>query len=178
MPSARFDGLLAELPKLGELQSSARTAQDVSEEFYDAEARLRNKRVEEARLIEMIKRVAGNLDQILRVEAELTRVRGEIEGIEGRLRFLAHQSDLSTVKVTLAEVRAFVPVGPPTLAMRVARTFGGSVEALSELGVGVLLFFVAVGPWVLPLGFVGAVGWIVWRRVRRARVSGAPPRVG
>ncbi len=174
VPSDRFDAFLATLPGLGELQSSARTAQDVSEEYYDAEAHVRNKRVEEARLVEMLKRVAGNLDQILRVEGELSRVRGEIEGVEGRLRFLSHQSELSTVTVTMEEAKAFVPAGPPSLRTRVGRTFGGSVDALAELGTGLLLFGVAAAPWVLPLGGAGLVGLAVRRRVVRRR----PPVVG
>ena len=116
VPADRFDAFLKGLPSLGEFVSLTREAQDVSEEFYDAAARLKNKRVEEARLVDLLKRVAGNLDQILQVEKELSRIRGEIESIEGRLRLLANLTDLSTVTVTIREVKNYVPEGPPTFA--------------------------------------------------------------
>jgi tellurite resistance protein len=59
-------------------------AQDVTEEFYDVDARLRNKRVEEQRLVEHLKKSTARLQDILAVEREISRVRGEIEQMEGR----------------------------------------------------------------------------------------------
>ena len=176
--SDRFDAFLKSLPGLGEFESATRTAQDVSEEFYDADARLKNKRVEEARLVELIRRVAGNLDQILRVESELSRVREEIEQIEGRLRFLAHQTDLSTVTVNLREVKNFVPEGPPTFSTRVRRTWTGSLDALTEFGTGLILFVVGVAPWLVPLLIVGGTALLIVRRVRRPRPPIVPTAQG
>ena len=178
VPADRFDALMKALPRLGELQSSSREAQDLGEEFYDAEARVKNKRVEEVRLVELLKRVAGNLDQILRVETELSRIRGEIESIEGRLRYLSRQTDLSTITVTMREVKNFVPEGPPTLGSRVGRTFAGSRTALAEFGTALLLLFVALSPWLL---IVGGVAFVVHRVVkwkRRPRKVARPDEPG
>jgi hypothetical protein len=162
----KFDAFLKALPALGELQSSSRKADDVSEEFYDVAARLKNKKIEEARLIELLQKATGKLTEVLTVEKELSRVRDEIERIEGRLRFLTNQTDLSTITITLREVKNFVPEGPPTLATQVSRSFGDSLDALKAFVVGLLLLVVALVPWLLPLSLAG---WLVFRFVKKRR---------
>lgn len=155
--SDKFETFLKALPALGELETSSRQAQDVSEEFYDVAARLKNKKIEEARLIELLQKATGRLTEVLTVEKELSRVRDEIERIEGRLRFLSNQTELSTVTITLREVKNFVPEGPPTLATQIRRAFTDSVDGLKTVGVGLILMVVSLVPWALPLGFVGYV---------------------
>lgn len=152
VPAEKFDSFVAALPSLGELQSSSRKADDVSEEFYDVQARLKNKKLEEVRLIELLQKATGKLTEILSVEKELSRVREEIERIEGRLRFLTNQTDLSTVTITVREVKNFVPEGPPTLATTLGRSLTGSLDTMRSLGVALLVVVVALLPWVLPLG--------------------------
>ena len=96
----RFDAFLTEVTKLGELQKNQVDSQDVTEEFYDIEARIANKQQEEKRLLKHLSESTGNLEDILAVEREISRVRGEIEQAQGRLRYLANVSALSTVTVT------------------------------------------------------------------------------
>ena len=162
----KFDAFVAGLPSLGELQSSSRKADDVSEEFYDVQARLKNKQVEEARLIELLQKATGKLTEILSVEKEISRVREEIERIEGRLRFLTNQTDLSTVTITLHEVKNFVPEGPPTLGTQLSRSLTGSLDAMKELGVGLLIVVVALLPWLVPAGLVL---WLVVRLIGKRK---------
>ena len=88
IPAEKFDSFIKFATTIGELQSNNRQAQDVSEEFYDVAARLKNKKIEEQRLVELLKNATGKLSEVLTVEKELSRVREEIERIEGDL-FLA-----------------------------------------------------------------------------------------
>jgi hypothetical protein len=171
VPAEKFDAFIKHVLTLGELQSNEGSSEDVSEEFYDVEARLKNKRIEEARLIELLKKATGKLSEILTVEKELNRVREECERIEGRLRFLRNQTDLSTVTVTAQEVKDFQPQGPPSLKTQISRTFSGSITAMKQIGVGILLFLVAIIPWLLPIGLVV---WLVFRKGVRANVPKPP----
>ena len=163
IPSGQFDRFIKFSTTIGELQTNNRQAQDVSEEYYDADARLKNKKIEEARLVELLRHATGKLSEILTVEKEISRVREEVERIEGRLRFLRNQTDLSTITVTIQEVKNFQPDGPPTIKTQVARTFDGSIEAMKNVGIGLLLFVVAILPWVLPIVFVA---YLIVRRQR------------
>ena len=164
LPAEKFDSFLKFAVSIGELQSNNRQAQDVSEEFYDVDARLKNKKIEEARLVELLRHATGKLSEILTVEKELSRVREETERIEGRLRFLRNQTDLSTITVTIQEIKNFQPEGPPNVKTQVSRTFEGSIDAMRQLGVGLLLFIVALLPWLLPILLIV---WIVVRRTRK-----------
>jgi hypothetical protein len=160
VPVDLYDPLVQGAMKLGELVSVKADTQDVSEEFFDLEAREAAKKVEETRLLKHLSDSTGKLEEILAVEKELSRVRSEIERMEGRLRYLANLTSLATVTVTASEIKGYVPPQSPTLGTKLARSFAGSVETLKELGETLLIGIVAVMPW-LPLIAVGLV-LVVW----------------
>src|SRR5262249_7057263 len=74
----RFDAFRDAIAGLGELHRNSLDSHDVTEEYYDLEANIKNKQVEEERLREHLKKSTGNLKDILAVEEQLSRVRGEI----------------------------------------------------------------------------------------------------
>lgn len=168
IPVERFDGFLAAVSRLGELQKSHLDSQDVTMEFYDLEARITNKQQEEKRLLKHLADSTGKLEDILAVERELTRVRGEIEQMQGRNRYLGNLSALSTVTLTVSEIRNYVPPVRPTFAGQVARTFHESLETLIGFGKAVVLLVVALAPW-LPLLLIAAllIRWFLGKRFRR-----------
>lgn len=79
---------------------------DVTEEFVDAQARLRAKKALEEQFLEIMKR-SNSVEDALKVQRELGNVRAEIEQIEGRLRFLENQTSLSTIKIRIQTPQAF-----------------------------------------------------------------------
>jgi hypothetical protein len=164
VPEPQFTAFMTAVTELGELQTTRTDSQDVTAEFTDLQARISNKAVEERRLIAHLQRSTAKLAEILQVERELSRVRGEIEQMQGRLRLLANQSALATVTVTLREVKGYVAPQPTTFNSEIARTFAASLGGLQELGKGLVLFFVSLLPW-LPL--ILLVGIPVWRFARR-----------
>ena len=83
-----------------EVEYENSTSQDVTADFVDNEARLKVLRSTEARLLEFHSR-AVNVEETVNLEAELSRVQLEIEGIQGRLRFMAETSAYSLVNVAL-----------------------------------------------------------------------------
>ena len=109
MPVDRFDAFVGQVSRLGEVRTSHVGSQDVTEEFFDLEARIRNKQEEEKRLLKHLADSTGKLEDILKVESELSRVRGEVEQMQGRLRFLANRADLSTVTITATEWKDYTP---------------------------------------------------------------------
>ena len=86
VPVATYQTFLNDVKSLGTVTQEVTTAQDVTEQYLDLEARLKNKRVEEERLVEHLKKSTGKLEEILAVEKELSRVREEIETGEGKFR--------------------------------------------------------------------------------------------
>lgn len=176
VPVDRFDSVLDSIGVMGELQTRHIDSQDVSREYYDTEARITNKQQEEKRLLKHLADSTGKLEDILAVEKELTRVRGEIELMQGRIRYLANLTSLSTITVTAVELGTYTPAVAPTFATQIRRAFGQSIDALLSLGKAIVLFGVVMAPWVVVLLIVGLPLLIIWRWFGRRMRRPTPPR--
>ena len=174
VPVDQFEDFVRELLGLGELVRNQRTSQDVTEQFYDIEARIRNKRVEEETLLKILEERSGKLEDVLKVQIELSRTRGEIEQMQGRLRVLENLSGLATVTLTLREREDYTPTPPvaPDFSTRIGRAWSGSLTELQKSGENFVVFLVGAAPW-LPLILGGILLGVLfvrflWRRLLRA----------
>ncbi|MFO0896165.1 MAG: DUF4349 domain-containing protein [Pirellulales bacterium] len=172
IPSGDFDGFLQKVADLGVVEARRVTTEEVTEEYVDLEARIANKQKMEERVLEIIKQRSGPLAEVLQLEAELSRIREEIERMQGRLRLLSNQRALATVRISAREEHNYVPPQQPTLATQLRETWRGSWNALSGLGAAALLLAVAVAPWLLVVIPVGGLTALVWRRVLRNQALG------
>jgi hypothetical protein len=176
IPAARFQPTLDALAQLGHVTTTRTDSTDVTDEFYDLEARLKTKQEEEKALRELLAKSAGKLEDLLAVRRELKQIREEIESMQGRLNKLSKLTELTTVNVTLHEQKDYVPPTAPTFGGRIGTTFSDSTQALSEFLKGATLLVVAATPW-LPLLVLAAVVLFLTRRLYR-RTNGpavAPP---
>ena len=98
-----LDRFLPKIRGLGELKNQALGTEDVTKAYFDTDARLKNARVMEQRLIDMLKTKTGKVSDLLQVEKELARVREEIEKMQGELKYWDSQVQLATVTISLAE---------------------------------------------------------------------------
>ncbi|HEY3822027.1 MAG TPA: DUF4349 domain-containing protein [Polyangiaceae bacterium] len=102
VPRDRFDDAIARIEKLGDVTHRDIKAQDVTDEFVDLQARLKNAYAVRDRLNELMSKAA--VKEALEIEKELGRVTEEIERMEGKLKLLRDQMAFSTVTVTFAPV--------------------------------------------------------------------------
>jgi hypothetical protein len=98
-----LDRFLQKIRKLGELKNQTLGTEDVTKAYFDTDARLKNARVMEQRLIEMLKTKTGKVADLLQVEKELARVREEIEKMQGELKYWDSQVQFATVTISLTE---------------------------------------------------------------------------
>ena len=148
VPVANYEEFLAAARELGETRSVRTDSDDVTAEFYDVEARIRNKKQEEDRLRKHLEDSTGKLEDILNVEREISRVRSEIERMEGRMRVLKDLTSLTTINLRVEEIKDYVPEGDPTYMTRVRRAFSGSISALVVAAKAVSIAIVAAVPWL------------------------------
>lgn len=172
IPSGDFEGFLQNVANLGVVEARRVTTEEVTEEYVDLEARIANKQKMEERVLEIIKQRSGPLAEVLQLEAELSRIREEIERMQGRLRLLANQTSLATVRISAREEHNYVPPQQPTLATQLRETWHGSWSALSGLGAAALLLLVALAPWMLLVIPLGGLAALVYRRVLRHQALG------
>jgi Domain of unknown function (DUF4349)/Putative zinc-finger len=98
-----LDRFLQKIRGLGELKNQTLGTEDVTKAYFDTDARLKNARVMEQRLIEMLKTKTGKVSDLLQVEKELGRVREEIEKMQGELKYWDSQVQFATVTISLTE---------------------------------------------------------------------------
>lgn len=178
VPVEKFRGLVDALKEVGHAERDAVDSQDVTEEYVDVQARLKNLRQQEDKLGELLKekRREEKLEDIIRVSDRIAEVRGQIERVEGRLKYLDARAAFSTVTLTLRESADYTPPTAPTFGGRVGRAFNDSWAALVSFGEGVVLVVVAVSLWLPLLIVVGVAGvWALRRAVRVVTPDQPPP---
>lgn len=169
VPFDRFDRSVQQIEALGKIVEKQVSAEDVTEEFVDSEAKLRNLKRTELRLIAHLDRTA-RLSDILLVEKELNRVRGEIEQIEGRLRFLSHRVAFSTLTVTLSEAPRPQAITPPD-SYSAGQQLTAAVRSLVSFGRVLWTLAIWLAVWALVWVPLALAGWLAYRR-RRVAPSG------
>ncbi len=107
VPQSAYESTITEIKKLGTVKSDRSTGTDVTGTYADLEARLKNLKATESQLVEIMGK-ANNTKDILEVEKELSRVRGDIESYTARMNTLKNQIDFSTITVTVAEPQPVV----------------------------------------------------------------------
>lgn len=148
IPSAKFDEALEEIRK-----SSNRvivetiTGQDVTEEFIDVEARLKTQKALEAQFLEIMKQ-AKTVEDALNVQTQIAEVRGEIEKIEGRKRFLENQAAFSTLKIRVQTPTAF-SASSSGFFYQIGEAFTTGFNAALNFILVLITFVIAILPFLL-----------------------------
>ena len=167
VPAGQFAAAIKEVEAAGVVRQRQISAQDVTEEFVDLDARRRNLERHEQQLLSFMDR-ATKVTDLLALEQELSRVRGQIEQIAGRMRYLSHNVEMASITVALSErAKAVKPQGLWDLGgtiSRIERAFITGVQQVFTVAERVLV----LGATLLPFAAVALVSWVVFRRTRRA----------
>jgi hypothetical protein len=102
IPAAKLRGVMAELGKLGVVESRSLQAQDVTEEFVDLTTRIRVLKETQQQLITLLKS-ARNVEEALNVRRSLDQITMELEQAMGRLRMLESLIGFSTLTVRMSQ---------------------------------------------------------------------------
>ena len=140
-----FDIVLRKLKELGKVDLERITAGDVTEEYVDLEARLKNFQRVKERLFKILEERAREVKDILKVERELSRLGEQIERIEGRMKYLNRQVELATITVNYYEPKAIAPE-PLNIVKRFKETMRTAVEAFINVFNGVIVVIAAILP--------------------------------
>jgi Domain of unknown function (DUF4349)/Putative zinc-finger len=170
VPADQLDATLTEVKALGRVESESQSGQDVTSQYVDLQARLANARNTEQRLTDLLRNRTGKLSDVLEVEQEVDRVRGEIEQMEAERKNMANQVSFATLNATITEdYQAQLQVVPPSTATRLGNAAVEGYRSMVEGVMSVALFLLSDGPSLLLWGailFMPARS--VWKRLRRS----------
>ncbi len=171
VPADKFDETLDEIRKTaGRILVETVKGQDVTEEYIDVEARLKTKKELEAQFLGILKQ-AKNVQDTLEVQTQLSRVRGEIEQVEGKKRFLENQTSLSTIKLTLQTPTVF-SANSSGFVYQLGQSLSTGFEAAMNFVLGFIVFIIAIIPFlvlvVLPAYLLLRY---FWRKYKKRRLA-------
>ena len=169
VPADKLDAAVAELKNLGRVDSESQKGDEVSQQYIDLQARLKNARNTEETLLDILRHRTGKLEDVLDVEREIASVREEIERMQAEKKSLEKQVAFSTVNLKVTEdYKQPVHVVPNSTSRRIRDAAVDGYETLVAGLINLLLFIVSWGPsllvWGLILFFPVRVLWKRWRQ--------------
>ena len=155
IPQGDFEPVMSELKTLGKVTSLETSGQDVTEEYVDLDARVNILKNQETRLLEILN-MTTTVEEVLDVERELGRVRGEIESITGRLKYLDNMVSLATIDISIR--------GPEKISSEIG-IVSSIKEAVSGFIITINVLIVLTG-YLLPLIILLGLIWIIAKKWR------------
>lgn len=174
VPAASLDSAVATLQKAAiRVENENTRGEDVTEEYVDLDARLRNLEATEQELLILLTEVRenrGKAEDILAIHREITAIRAQIESLKGRQQYLSRMSALATINVEIRPKEAPRTVvqrarwSPLVTASRALRGFVEMLQVLADVAIYLLIFSPVV---LVP----GVVIWLLVRWARRRKAS-------
>jgi chromosome segregation ATPase len=169
IPAPALMAALGDLKTLGRVQNESQSGEEVTQQHTDLVARLQNSRETEVQLRGILQQRTGKVSDVLEVEQEIERVRGEIETMEAEQKALEHRVDFATIDIQLSEeYKAQLNAPADSASTRLHNAFVAGYRNATETLLGFLLFFEEFGPAILIwLTILAMPVFFTWRRYRK-----------
>ena len=177
VPATEYRSLLTALGNSANLLNASESADDITADYIDVQARLTALEAQRDRLNELADQAQTTAD-LLEIESQLSDVQYQIESYTQQQRWMDDQVDYSTVEVSLSEVKALTPETPAGFLEQAGRAFLDGWDAFSLFLKGLVLSVIYLWPVLLIAAVILVVIWKTGpaRRARRqARRMQATP---
>ncbi len=144
------------------------SAQDVTDQFVDLQARLTAKQAEEQRYIAILNR-ANTIDEILKVDASLGSVRTQIEQLTAQINSIKGRTEFSTISMSISTLTA-LPGDTTSKAWDPAKTVGRALAALGAM----MQVFADIVIWLIVFGWLPLLAFAILIFATRMRRPAAP----
>jgi hypothetical protein len=172
IPARQLDAVMSEIRQLGRVETEQQAGQEVGRQLVDLEARLANSRNAEQRLADILRRSTGKISDVLAVEKEIDRVRGDIERMEAERKNLGDQVLFATLDVRInEEYKAHINVSAPSTLGRLRNSAVEGYRNLADTLTGLAMFILSYGPalvvWAALVFFPARYAWRWFRKSRK-----------
>lgn len=170
IPQAKLSDWKSHAGQLATVLNFTSSSENVSDKYFDTEARLKSLRTQQDRLLALLQK-SGSMSDVVTLEKALEDVNYQIEQLTGTLRQYDSLIDYSTVSVSLSEVLQPTEqtVAPVTLGQKISRQFQYSLRGLGSFGEALLVFFLGNAPVLILLVLLAAAAIVFYRRRKKRR---------
>lgn len=172
VPSDKLTGVLEELAALGTLQQSSTNSQDVTMQVADLDARIGALESAIERLTELLVE-ADSTDALIQIETAMTDRQAELDSLRAQQRSLDDHVAMSSLTVDFQTT----PTAPKTGPGDFLAGIGAGWEALVAFGGGLLIFAGVLLPWLVPIGIIVLIVWLIVRAARKRKPATPPTHV-
>lgn len=169
IPTDKLDDFIQGVNTFGNIASQSRNGEDVTSQYYDIESSLASLKIQQERLLELLKQ-AKSLDDIMKLETELTKVRTNIEKLTTSLKKYDNLIDYTTVNITVDQVSDYT-VSNQNFGQTVIDTFCDSFSTAFEMAKRFLLALIWMLPYIIVIGIIVAVAVVFDIRAKKKRNS-------
>lgn len=166
VPADKYDGLIAEVSTVGKVMNQNINANDITEEYIDLEARLKTQRELEARLLKLLAEKTARLTDVVEVEQKLASVRQIIESIDGKMRHMRNQSEMSTLTLSLYEPAILQTSSGGGFFYELGQGIKKGLRGFTEILSGMITLFIALLPIII---LVLIIFWIIRRIIKKRK---------
>jgi archaellum component FlaC len=172
VPSTTLENTLAEIAKLGRVESQGIKSEDVSQQLVDTDARLKNLRQQEDLTRKIMDR-SGSVKDILAVSKELSAIREQIERLDATVKNLRQQVAYSTINLKIEESQSTIPTSD-AFGLQVQETWKNSTHAAGSLATNLALGLLWLIPFAPFIAIGGGGAYYLRRRRKRVAVVKTP----
>lgn len=172
IPADQYGAFLGRTGDLGYVTSKNESTENIGEQYYDTEARLKTQKTKQERLLSLLEK-AETMEDIISLESALSEVEYQIEQYSSTLNRYDSLVGFSTIYLTLEEV---VKVTEETgaadgLGTRMAAGFAASADGLVRGSQDFLVWASYNVFSLLILAIIAVGGAVVVRLVRKQKKS-------
>ena len=171
IPSAQLDAALADFKAFGRVVQEQQGGEEVTSEVVDLDARLKNAHETERQLTDILRTRTGKVGDVLEVEKEMARVRGEIESMEAQQKELRERVAFASIDLSLTEeYQAQLGGRSAATGRQIRNALVDGYHAAADGLVSVCVFLLSIGPSLLLWGAIlfwpGRWAWRRWHKSR------------
>lgn len=170
VPEDKFEGVFNSIKGMGKLVSENISGNDITAEYRDTTARVENLKIQEQSLRELMSK-AKTVDEILKIETELNRVRTDIDILSGNLKRWDDLVQLSTINIYLRELKPEELKSVDVTGIW-EKAYQGFIKAINNIVRGFEALFVLLitaVPYLVIAGVLGAAGVVIAKRIKQKK---------
>lgn len=168
VPQQQLENTINAIAELGTVQNRSITAEDVTEQLVDNDARVKNLRKSEETVLKIMER-SGSVGDVLNAARELSNIREQIERLEATQKNLQDRVAYSTIYLNLEAPVSAAEVPNKPLGKEIQETWGNATEAVGEMTVGLMKFMIYLLVFSPFLLLLGAGGFWIYNKANKQK---------